>query len=779
VALFEFAIGSISIHSEAAMNSQSIDHNGLNCMRIAMVTNIPAPYRMPVYEILANTPGIDLLTIFFAGSEPDRNWQLSNEKFRQVFLKERFVTFGKRFIHINPDIWGHLQSFNPDVVITTGFNPSHLLAYAYARISGAQHVAMTDGTFESEIKLSGIHRWVRRKIFNKSQSFIGASNGSFALYESYGIAAHRIFKSYLCANNIGFQSVIKPAKKFDFIFCGRFVPIKNPLFSIELVQKASHRLGRPLSILFVGSGEMESQMKVAAAALGVNATFAGFAQQTDLPMLYGAARIFVFPTQWDPWGVVANEACAAGLPVLISPHAGSAGELVRHGENGFVLALQMDEWVDAACKLISDNNLYASMAAKSLQLVQVYSFENSALGIVNAIKAATAQQPVILKIKRQRIVIVQRRMTHYRVALFELLKMKLDAVGIDLDVVFGNANSTEMKKDDSGNLEWGIYVPCRYFFNGAICLQNFRSVTRDADLVVLTQENKLIVNHVVLILARKFKVAFWGHGANLQSNSTCGFRELFKRWTTNKVDWWFGYTKITTDLVKSTGFPEKRITQLNNTVDTMVMQRQRLEICQNQIDHDKALLGFENGLIGIYVGSLYADKRLGFLFQAAELIQQRVPEFKLLIVGDGPEQNEVKHWCSEHPWSKWVGAKFGKDKVALIALADVMLNPGLVGLGILDSFVCGVPMLTTNCGVHSPEIAYLENGVNGIMTEDNLKAYVDACASLLGNATLASKLRSGCLASAEDLTIDNMASRFAEGLSRCLASPSYVLGLKN
>src|SRR5450759_3968948 len=110
-----------------------------------MVTNIPAPYRLPVYEHLANDPDIDLCVFFFSGCEPDREWELEVSKFKHVFLREKFMSFRGRFIHTNPDILGKLGAFRPDVVVTTGFNPTHLLAFAYARWAGARHVTMTDG----------------------------------------------------------------------------------------------------------------------------------------------------------------------------------------------------------------------------------------------------------------------------------------------------------------------------------------------------------------------------------------------------------------------------------------------------------------------------------------------------------------------------------------------------------------------------------------------------------------------------------------------------------
>ncbi len=362
-------------------------------IRVAMVTNIPAPYRQPVYELLAADPQIELKVFFCSGREPDREWDLRKSQFEQEHLRERFINFRGRFIHFNPDVWKALHKFRPEVVITTGFNPTHLLAFAYARWNGAKHIAMTDGTFDSELTLSSIHRWVRRLVFKNTSSFIGASDGSLKLYRSYGIDESHLFKSHLCANNESFFNAPKVDKRYDFIFCGRFVAVKSPLFALDLARKVAIRMGRKISIAFVGSGELEEKMRVVATAMNndVEATFPGFARQDELPQLYGAARILLFPTQWDPWGVVANEACAAGLPILVTPAAGSAGELIRDGENGFILPLDLSRWADAATNLLTDHDLYFTFSMRSRELVNEYSFENAALGIRNAVLKAVAR----------------------------------------------------------------------------------------------------------------------------------------------------------------------------------------------------------------------------------------------------------------------------------------------------------------------------------------------------------------------------------------------------
>ena len=72
-------------------------------MRVAIVTNIPAPYRVPVFACLAEAPGLALRVYFCSGREPDRQWNLPELGFDHVFLRPRVLTWRSRFIHFNPD----------------------------------------------------------------------------------------------------------------------------------------------------------------------------------------------------------------------------------------------------------------------------------------------------------------------------------------------------------------------------------------------------------------------------------------------------------------------------------------------------------------------------------------------------------------------------------------------------------------------------------------------------------------------------------------------------
>lgn len=362
-----------------------------SAIKVAMVTNIPAPYRIPVYERLAKRKGIDLCVFFCSGREPDREWDLQQAGYKQVYFAEKFFTYSGKFVHCNPDVWARLSEFKPDVIVTTGFNPTFLLAYVYARVHGAQHVAMTDGTHYTEFEtLTWVHRLVRRWVYAGTKAFIGASQGSFQLYRSYGIDDRRMFQSHLCANNDAYEIDDAQPRPYDFVFSARFIGAKNPDFVLKVAAGVARMLGRQVKVLMMGSGELDSQLRDQAQSLApeVLVSFPGFVKQGDLPEHYAQAKVMLFPTQIDTWGVVANEAFAAGVPVLVTPMAGVANDLVLDGQNGYVLNLDLDRWINAAVRLVSDQHLWQTMSHHARQHVRFYSYDNAAEGIDKAVRLA-------------------------------------------------------------------------------------------------------------------------------------------------------------------------------------------------------------------------------------------------------------------------------------------------------------------------------------------------------------------------------------------------------
>lgn len=372
-------------------------------LKIALVVNEPPPYRIPIFNRIARSPAIDLRVIFCCRREPNRSWDLPPLAFEHIFLNERISEVNGRYIHNNPDVLMALSRFHPDVVLCNGFNPTHIYAFLWTRIMRRAYVSMTDGTLQSEQALSALHRRLRRYVYRRARAFVAASQGGMALYRSYAVPAEKCFHSCLAVDNARFHPHAGCIEKeWDFLFCGRLEAGKHPAFAVEVAFQSALRLRRRLSLLFAGSGRLEDELRrrIATLADWLDVHFHGFASQAELPGIYRSAKIFLFPTQADVWGVVANEACAAGLPVIVSPHAGVAEELIVDEHNGYIRPLDINAWTDCAVGLLNNPERLRAMGERSLLLVEPYHFDAAAAGIVNACKAAHETRPSHASVSR-------------------------------------------------------------------------------------------------------------------------------------------------------------------------------------------------------------------------------------------------------------------------------------------------------------------------------------------------------------------------------------------
>jgi glycosyltransferase involved in cell wall biosynthesis len=298
---------------------------------------------------------------------------------------------------------------------------------------------------------------------------------------------------------------------------------------------------------------------------------------------------------------------------------------------------------------------------------------------------------------------------------------------------------------------------------------------RSADLVLLQQQNNLLFNYQIQVKRRLLsqRIAFVGHGRNFQSNDTNGVAERFKRMWSRRADWWFAYTERCARIVERFGFPSERITVFNNAIDINGMQAERASITAQEITElrDRMFGGSRN--VGLYVGGLYPEKRTGFLLEAAAQVRSQISDFNLIVIGGGPDSGDVTAAAARSPWIHFLGPKFGREKALYAAASQVLLMPGLVGLGVLDSFAYRTPLITTDYPFHSPEVDYLKHDENGWMVRPymDVRAYSDAIVALLQDDSLHARLVRGAEASAREFTIEAMVTRFAEGIMRALQAP--------
>ncbi|MEZ4441067.1 MAG: glycosyltransferase [Polyangiaceae bacterium] len=122
-----------------------------------------------------------------------------------------------------------------------------------------------------------------------------------------------------------------------FLYVGRFAPEKNLSLLLRAYRRHASAMEHPWPLVLVGSGPSEASLRdEAAASEGAgHVVFLPFTEGQALSRLYGAAGCFVLPSLSEPWGLVVNEATAAGLPVILSDRCGCLPHLLREPENGW------------------------------------------------------------------------------------------------------------------------------------------------------------------------------------------------------------------------------------------------------------------------------------------------------------------------------------------------------------------------------------------------------------------------------------------------------------
>lgn len=362
-------------------------------MRVVFVTNMPAPYRIASLNRVAELLGENFLVIFCTRKEANRDWDIPPMSFHHLFLKENVHVKKDQttFVHNNPDIKQHLKKFNPDVVITGGFNPTMLYAFGFCLFRKKKHISLTDSWQLLEDNLSVAHKLVRKIVYRFSAAFICCSQKGKKYLQSYKIDPHSIFISPLIidlnkfSTNKDFHD-----RQFDLLFSGRFVESKNPGFFIRVAEKLKQN-NKDIKVCMLGDGPMRDKLLDHLKSAGINFTYPGFVSQDDLPKYYSSSKVFLFPTSFDAWGVVAQEALASGTPVIITPYAGCSDELVINEQNGYVLPLEEGLWAEYTSRILDDEIKWQEFSENSKKIASLFDHFNAAKSFVDACEFAFAK----------------------------------------------------------------------------------------------------------------------------------------------------------------------------------------------------------------------------------------------------------------------------------------------------------------------------------------------------------------------------------------------------
>lgn len=390
------------------------------CYRTLVVLTHPIQYSAPTLREMANHPKIDLLTAYCSmqNVEPtldpdfgvDVAWDIPLlDGYRWVQVPNQSLRPGLgRFLGLsNFGLWKLIRSGDFDaVVIMTGYRyASFWIALAAAKASGASflfgtdahQLAPRDGNSWKVI----LKRWLWPFLFRLADIVIVPSSGGTGLMRSLGIPSERIVLTPYSVDNdwwIAESAKVNrravraawniPDNALVILFCAKLQTWKRPHDVLHAFAQADIK---DSFLVFAGDGPLRSKLEAEASSLGVanRVRFLGFVNQTKLPPIYRSSDLFVLPSEYEPFGVVVNEAMLCGCPVIVSNRVGARFDLVEPGSTGFIYPVgDVGALSGLLREMMSSRERLKRMGNKARERMTDWSPRNNVDGIVEAITRA-------------------------------------------------------------------------------------------------------------------------------------------------------------------------------------------------------------------------------------------------------------------------------------------------------------------------------------------------------------------------------------------------------
>lgn len=745
-----------------------------------------APYRIDILNALCEAFRVRLYFVFdsIGNQELDRSAMETRLKSSATFLGGGINIFGRR---LPWRILSVLSRARGGLVIASEFSPATCLALLARPFTKTKVIVWTDDNAFSVRAESKFRALVRILAVKFADALILVGEEAKQLYPNFKkpIAIVPIICDDRCsvvadsdlplrAREIGQKFGLSRAKVV--LYVGRLAPEKRIDRLIIAFSDLAKR-NPSLRLVLVGDGPERNSLFQLVSDFGLQGrvVFAGQQDGLSLWAWFRLGCVFCLPSEQEAFGAVVGEALISGMPAICS-HVAGAKELIAPSYNGSIVdASDNSALVEALEFWLANVPAHDGEFARRQTMLRI-PFKQVADRLVDMLRKLEKRSNSELAVtwpsllpappassvasRRRKVAVLQRRLTHYRVPFFEQLRAQLLASNVELQVWHGEPTDQHRRRKDGGVLHWSIPLKTRYFFGSQVCWQPLPKELKDADLVICPQETGLLLAHRLLLGRRIGRFAFWGHGRNFQA-SPLRLAEFIKRWQAPKADWWFAYTVRSKEHLVKIGVAPSMLTVVNNSIGDSASIR----ACRRDDKIKRA----------VFIGTLYKDKHLGFLIRACDEVFRRLKNFELVIVGAGPEMDKVLAQSASRPWMRVLGPLTGAAKDEVLCNSDVMVCPGLVGLNIVDAFHAGLPMLTTRAQFHSPEIAYLEEGINGMATAFQESTYAAALVQIFDEEGLLLRLKNGARTAGEALSLANMVDHFCTGVLACLGQDNFPL----
>ncbi|HLB42256.1 MAG TPA: glycosyltransferase family 4 protein [Gammaproteobacteria bacterium] len=367
--------------------------------KILMVLIEPTPYILDLLAVLITTWRGKIDIIFLADTF-SQDWKLSLEK--------NYIILSKNPIIIIQKIYRYIVNGNYKVIFLAGWiHPVCWSLLVLAKIFRIPVVVDSDTPLFPFIPLwkRMIKRVVYPYLFKLPRMFLPGGTRQAKYLKHYNVPSKKIMLEKMTVDVTGIQRYIRqlPADSyinlrkrfcftpndFIFLFIGRLIERKGIK---ELLKAFSKIKNNQIKLVIVGDGPLKPYLENVLQSTN-NIYYAGRLEKEEIIEMYFISNVFVLPAHWEPWGLVINEAMAAGNPVIVSDQVGCADDLIIPGKTGLIIKNQsVDDLLKAMIYFLENAETYAIMSKNTLDHIANWTLENEAKNICTAWKYVLSAQ---------------------------------------------------------------------------------------------------------------------------------------------------------------------------------------------------------------------------------------------------------------------------------------------------------------------------------------------------------------------------------------------------
>ncbi len=315
-------------------------------MKILLISNTHAPYRVPVFNAIQEQSPHDWIALFETRRLDHAPWEdVSGElAMRHTFLPDQCTApakwrAGKAIIQTT---WRLIMQEQPDVVVLGGWNsPAVWTAWLNSRYARRPIVLWSGMTAASIGRRTHARDRLRRLIIRTSDAHVAYSTAAAEYLVSHGASNEAIFVGpnvgdvnfYTHQMRIHRCVRCSPPDTVRLIYVGQLIPrkgIRELLAALAVLDRNDWHLQ------IVGSGPLRESLValVSELKLSQHVTFVEYLGRRSLAKQYAEADVFVLPSLVEVGAIVTSEALASGLYCLVSKADGVAPDLIEDGVNG-------------------------------------------------------------------------------------------------------------------------------------------------------------------------------------------------------------------------------------------------------------------------------------------------------------------------------------------------------------------------------------------------------------------------------------------------------------